>query len=148
VVRTQVHAAHFSNVFRNPTPASCLPSIDRYTVPTTARVVLIADIHGDARALEDALAQIDRLGCDHILCAGDLIGYGRFSEEVVHLIRARRIPTCRGNHDRWAVGRGRPEEPTEDLDDASMTRWARVEATARFASSPGCPSAWTWWSRA
>jgi predicted phosphodiesterase len=57
-------------------------------------------------ALRDALAQIERLGCAEIVCAGDLLDYGRFPERTIALLQERRVPTIRGNHDRWAVAEG------------------------------------------
>ena len=70
------------------------------------RLAIITDVHADAHALRDALAQIDRLGCDSIVCAGDLLDWGLFPEETLAILRERRIPCVRGNHDRWAVHEG------------------------------------------
>jgi putative phosphoesterase len=67
------------------------------------RLGLIADLHADIRALEAALGWVDALGAEAILCAGDLVGYGMQPDEVVSLVRARAIPSIRGNHDRWAL---------------------------------------------
>ena len=68
------------------------------------RIGVIADIHGDVDALRDALAQVDRIGCDLVLCAGDVVGHGPFPEETVALLRERCVPCVRGNRDRWALG--------------------------------------------
>ncbi|MEW6366692.1 MAG: metallophosphoesterase family protein [Acidobacteriota bacterium] len=67
------------------------------------RIGIIADVHGDASALRDALAQLHRLSCDFLVCAGDLLDYGRDPDEAVALIRESRFPCVRGNHDYWAV---------------------------------------------
>lgn len=81
------------------------------------KLAIISDVHGDVHALSDALAQIDRLGCEVTICAGDVLDYGSFPEETIALLRERRIPTIRGNHDRWAIGRGRADQPDDvDLD--------------------------------
>jgi predicted phosphodiesterase len=69
----------------------------------TTRLAVLADVHADAGALWEALGQIDRLGCERIVCAGDLIDYGPSPDEVVRLVRERELPCVRGNHDRWAV---------------------------------------------
>jgi putative phosphoesterase len=66
------------------------------------RLAVIADVHADIHALRDALAQAERLGCTAIVCAGDLVGYGLFPMQVINLLRERKIPCVRGNHDRWA----------------------------------------------
>jgi putative phosphoesterase len=73
------------------------------------RLAIITDVHADAPALRDALAQIERLRCDRIVCAGDLLDYGLFPEETLALLVERRIPCIRGNHDRWAVADGRDQ---------------------------------------
>ncbi len=70
------------------------------------KLAIISDLHADVYALRDALAKIERLGCDEIVCAGDVLDYGRFPERTIALLQERRIPTIRGNHDRWAVSEG------------------------------------------
>jgi putative phosphoesterase len=70
------------------------------------RLAAITDVHADVHALRDALAQIDQLGVDQILCCGDLIDYGLFPEQTLTLLRERRIIAIRGNHDRWAIRDG------------------------------------------
>jgi putative phosphoesterase len=70
------------------------------------KLAIISDLHADVHALRDALAQIERLGCDEIVCAGDVLDYGRCPERTIALLQERRIPTVRGNHDRWAVSEG------------------------------------------
>ena len=67
------------------------------------RLAIITDIHADVHALRDAFAQIERLGCDQIICAGDLVDYGLFPDETIRLLMERGVPCIRGNHDRWAV---------------------------------------------
>jgi Icc-related predicted phosphoesterase len=69
------------------------------------RLAILADVHGDVEALRDALGQIDRLGCDEIVCAGDLVGYGAYGEEVIALVRERRRRTASCGEDR-AGGEG------------------------------------------
>lgn len=68
-------------------------------------VGVISDIHGDFRALEQALEQLDNFHhVDYIVCAGDLVGRGPDPDRVVQVIREREIPTVRGNHDEWNYG--------------------------------------------
>ena len=71
------------------------------------RIAVISDVHADVHALRDALASIERLGCDEVICAGDLLDWGLFPEQTIALLRELRIPCIRGNHDRWAVRDGR-----------------------------------------
>ena len=83
-------------------------------------LAVISDVHGDVHALDDALAQIARLGCDLVVCAGDLVDYGLFVEETLEIFRERRIPTIRGNHDRWAVRNGK-DVSSLDLSPAAVS---------------------------
>ena len=45
-------------------------------LPEFMRIGLIADIHGDMRALETSLRRLEDLAVDRTLCLGDLVGYG------------------------------------------------------------------------
>jgi predicted phosphodiesterase len=85
----------------------------------TCRLAIVADVHADVHALRDALAQIERLGCDGILCVGDLVDWGVFPEETISLVRERRIPCIRGNHDKWATAEGH-DESGWDLTDRAV----------------------------
>ncbi len=64
-------------------------------------LALISDIHGNLPALKIVLEQIE--DADLILCAGDLVGYNPWPNEVIWEIRRRNIPCIRGNHDRAVV---------------------------------------------
>ena len=72
------------------------------------RAAVITDVHANLPALRAALARIDELGIEDVLCGGDLVGYGPHPNEVCDLIRERGIPTIHGNYDH-AIAR--------DLDD-------------------------------
>ena len=67
------------------------------------RLAVVTDVHGDIHALDDALAVIDRMGCEIIVCAGDVIDFGLFPDETIARLAERQIPTIRGNHERWAI---------------------------------------------
>jgi predicted phosphodiesterase len=64
---------------------------------------VLADIHGDIFALDAALGRLHQIGCDPILCAGDLIDIEPFGEEVVQRLKAEKVTCVLGNHDRWAL---------------------------------------------
>jgi predicted phosphodiesterase len=68
------------------------------------RIALLSDVHADVHALRDALALIDRLACDVIVCGGDVVDFGLFPIETIALLASRQIPTVCGNHDAWAIG--------------------------------------------
>lgn len=66
---------------------------------------IITDVHSDIIALDAALARLAELGCELVVCAGDLVDGDVFPDEVVARLAERKIPTIRGNHDRWALER-------------------------------------------
>lgn len=109
------------------------------------RVALLSDIHADLDALDDALARIDALGVDRIVCAGDLVDYGAKPDDTVARLAARGIPSIRGNHDRWAsAGAARsgwdPARGTADLLRALPSSLDLDEGGARVAIRHGTPS--------
>jgi predicted phosphodiesterase len=63
------------------------------------RLAVISDIHGNLEAFREVLADIDRSRIDDMLCLGDNVGYGPEPEAVVRLLRARQIPSVKGNHE-------------------------------------------------
>lgn len=71
-----------------------------------SKLGLISDVHADPLALELAWAHLTVLGAEAIVCAGDVVGYGSSPDRAVAFLRAREIPSVRGNHDRWALERG------------------------------------------
>ena len=67
------------------------------------RLAVLSDIHANIEALTVALAEVDRLGADEIVCLGDIVGYGPDPEPCIDLIRERCSLVVMGNHDE-AVG--------------------------------------------
>ena len=65
---------------------------------------VLADVHGDLQALDAALPRLRAMGCDVILCAGDLIDMEPLGEECVQRLKAEKNLICiLGNHERWAM---------------------------------------------
>lgn len=97
-------------------------------------VAIISDVHADVHALRDALAEIDAIGCERIVCAGDLVDIGLFPEETTKLLRERRIPCVRGNHDRWALGEGSAAFPDAEQEGmgGDATGWALSSSALGF----------------
>lgn len=62
-------------------------------------IAVFGDIHGNMAALESVLADITARQPDHLVCLGDLVGYGAHPNEVVDVIRSLEIPTIMGNYD-------------------------------------------------
>ncbi|PKM81654.1 MAG: YfcE family phosphodiesterase [Firmicutes bacterium HGW-Firmicutes-14] len=63
------------------------------------KIAVISDIHGNLAALQAVLADIEHKGPDYVCCAGDLVGYGPFPNEVINVIRENKIPSVLGNYD-------------------------------------------------
>lgn len=90
------------------------------------RIALLADIHSNLPALEAVLRDVDNLGVDQIWVAGDLVGYNPWPNEVIRVLRERKVKAIRGNHDR-AVLTG----DTSWFNDvaAAAVRWTRIVIT-------------------
>ena len=65
------------------------------------KIAVLTDIHGNAPALKAVLAEIDaRNDIEHIYCAGDMIGIGPDTNEVLSLLFSRNdVSMVTGNHD-------------------------------------------------
>lgn len=70
------------------------------------RLAVIADIHGNYRALRAVLDDIVLLGADRIISLGDTIGYGPEPEEVVQTLLAHQVVSVMGNHELGLVSQG------------------------------------------
>jgi diadenosine tetraphosphatase ApaH/serine/threonine PP2A family protein phosphatase len=61
---------------------------------------IVSDIHGNLEAFNAVLAEIDSRGnIDHIICLGDVIGYGPNPMECLDLVIGRCRASIMGNHD-------------------------------------------------
>jgi len=64
----------------------------------TLKLIVISDIHANYDALEAVSKEI--CDCDHLVCLGDLVGYGAQPNEVIEEIRRIKPQTIiAGNHD-------------------------------------------------
>lgn len=63
------------------------------------KIAIIADIHGNREALKTVLKDIKARNCDKIICLGDIISKGKFSNECVELIKNNCDVVLRGNCD-------------------------------------------------
>lgn len=66
-------------------------------------IAIISDIHGNAVALEAALADIAAEGIDQIVCLGDVAATGPQPREVLARLRALGCPVVMGNTDDWLL---------------------------------------------
>jgi predicted phosphodiesterase len=66
------------------------------------RYLILSDIHANWEALQAVMTQAR--GYDHILCCGDVVGYGADPDPVTEWVRSNVRTTVRGNHDKAAAG--------------------------------------------
>ncbi len=125
--------AHDRRLWGHDLPVVYHEPLDRHN---SMRLGLIADIHGDMRALETTLSRLDQLAVDQVLCLGDLVGYGSEPDAVVAELRDRGVPCIRGNHDRWVIERrqmlGLRGWKTADLRDETWDFLGRLPASRRL----------------
>src|ERR1043166_5598625 len=69
------------------------------------RIALISDLHANEVALRAVLADADRVGCDEIICLGDVATLGPHPNEVIQLLRERTTRRILGNHDDFMLNR-------------------------------------------
>lgn len=63
------------------------------------RIAVFSDVHANLPALEAVLEFVEGLVLDHVLCLGDLVGYGPHPREVIALVREKNIPCVLGGTD-------------------------------------------------
>lgn len=92
------------------------------------RVAVLADIHGNAAALEAVLGDLLDVAPDRVLLNGDLLAIGPEPVETVALLRRLNAPSTVGNTDRWLAdaSRGRVSEGVPDELHESL-RWTAAQ---------------------
>src|SRR5437016_13480280 len=60
---------------------------------------IVSDIHANLEAFTVVLEEIQRRGIEHIVCLGDVVGYGPNPMECLDLVATRARATLMGNHD-------------------------------------------------
>lgn len=70
------------------------------------RIGFISDIHGNLEALEAVIADSEFVGCDAMVCLGDVIGYGPDPGACLDLVAQNCDVMIRGNHDEAVVNQG------------------------------------------
>lgn len=93
---------------------------------------LISDIHGNLHALEQVLLELEERQVQLILCAGDLVCYGAFPNEVLELLRQKSIPTVLGNYDAavaWDLPTvsSKPSSPQTEPIKLAALAWAKAQ---------------------
>lgn len=131
---------------------------------TVMRAAIISDVHGNALALEQVMADAMTFGpIDEIWCVGDIVGYGPdpttcVSELIDAAYLGTRVVAIAGNHDRAATGglstsRFNPaakraaQWTTDHLDGRTHTyleRLREIEVVGAFTIVHGSPSDPLW----
>lgn len=108
-------------------------------------LALISDIHANLPALEAVLADLDARGVREVYHLGDLVGYAPWPDEVVALLRERRIPGVAGNYDSTVATDYkhcgcRYEDPRQEALAHASYEWTRArvspETRAALAALP------------
>lgn len=105
------------------------------------RYLILSDIHGNWEALDAVLCAARAEGYEHILCCGDVVGYGADPNAVTDWVRAAASYVVRGNHDKACVGLEdlawfNPVARTSALWTASILREENVEYLKKLPKGP------------
>lgn len=107
------------------------------------KYAIMSDVHANPMAMETALADAKRKGCERIVFLGDITGYGYDAKAALKLVRERAHVSLMGNHDSVCLGR-EPEwlvgpNPNYALDVAARTQldfdekaWMAARPLAHF----------------
>lgn len=73
------------------------------------RTAVLSDIHSNLPALQRVLEDAARLGVEHYIVCGDIVGYGAQPNECCAAVRELDAVIVHGNHDEAAVKPGKEE---------------------------------------
>ena len=76
---------------------------------------IITDIHNNLTALKAVVEKLNQMGCDEIICCGDIIGIGPYPEETVqYIMQIPNLIAVRGNHEKYLLEGMPGEYPNEE----------------------------------
>jgi putative phosphoesterase len=90
------------------------------------RIALISDLHANEVALRAVLADVDRVGCDEVICLGDVATLGPQPRAVIQLLRERTTRRILGNHDDFMLNRDLIHSYTEVPVVVDSVEWCRA----------------------
>src|SRR5438132_387146 len=90
------------------------------------RIALISDLHANEVALRAVLADVDRLGCDEVICLGDVATLGPEPNAVIQILRERTTRRVLGNHDDFMLNRDLIHSYTEVPVVVESVEWCRA----------------------
>jgi putative phosphoesterase len=93
------------------------------------RIAVLTDVHANLPALQAALEDIRREGCDAIYHTGDAIAIGPQPAECLDLLlRTPDVRLLMGNHDAWFVdGLPQPQPPWMSDGEVAHQRWVHAQ---------------------
>lgn len=106
------------------------------------RTVIVGDVHGCRRELEELLEKVEYdAGADRLVFVGDVIARGPDSRGVLELIESLGASVVRGNHeDKVLQGRHKPEridgEHRRLAEKLSPRHWRQLEAMPLWIDLP------------
>jgi predicted phosphodiesterase len=62
-------------------------------------IAIISDIHSNYEALSAVFDDLERRGCEQVVCLGDVIGYGPEPDRCLDMVAEKVDVTLMGNHD-------------------------------------------------
>lgn len=89
------------------------------------KYAIFSDIHANLEAFDVVLRDQKEQGCTHMVCLGDIVGYGADPKECVDYVRALDIPVVKGNHDEYASHDGSLEGFNDNA--AKAIQWTRKQ---------------------
>ena len=69
------------------------------------KIGIISDPHATPGPVEEALSIFWQQRVEHVLCAGDIAGYGEALDQTVELLAANGCASVTGNHEAWYLSR-------------------------------------------
>jgi predicted phosphodiesterase len=88
------------------------------------RFGVIADIHGNAFALEAVLQDMDMLALSTAVNLADFFSGPLNAAETAHLLMDRNFPSIRGNHDRYLI-----EQHSSDMSPSDKAAFDQLDKT-------------------
>lgn len=77
------------------------------------KIAFISDIHANLIGLQTVLKDLQNVNM--IFCAGDITGYYPFPNEVIDLLKSRKVICVKGNHDEYLLKGKTPIEANEKV---------------------------------
>ena len=84
------------------------------------RIAVVADIHGNVRALRAVMDDLEEVAADRVINLGDTVSGPLEAAETADLLISLAWTTVRGNHDRQLLDRSEAEMGLSDRDQLAL----------------------------